>query len=290
MGTSVYFNNFSPSVINENRLLEDLIVESVQIMGHDVQYMPRETYDSMDSIYGEDPESKFTRAYRMEMYISNVEGYEGDGDFFSKFGLEIRDTSNFVVARRSFEKYVDASVITRPREGDLIFVPLMHRIFEIKFVEEEMLFFSLGKRDPFMYELRAETFRYSQENLQVGIEEIDDIERDSSYAIRLTMGSGSGNYTIGETVYQGANLTVAAVTAEASNWNPTTKLLDVINISGTFTDATDVTGTFSNTTYNMTSSEDKGDYVPNDEWDNLQIQTEADVFVDISEVNPFGQP
>ena len=110
MATSVYFNNFSGSTINEQRLLEDVVGESIKIMGHDVKYMPREAYDSADDILGESPNAKFSRAYTVEMYLANVEGYEGDGDFFSKFGLEIRDTSNFVVGRRAFEKYIPSTI------------------------------------------------------------------------------------------------------------------------------------------------------------------------------------
>ena len=110
MATSVYFNNYSAATLNQQRLLEDLIVESVKIHGHDVFYLPRESWDADDTIFGENVNSKFERAYNIEMYLANVEGYEGDGDFFSKFGLEIRDTSNFIVTRRSFDRYVPPSV------------------------------------------------------------------------------------------------------------------------------------------------------------------------------------
>jgi hypothetical protein len=175
MGTNHYFNNFSPGVINEQRLLEDMIVESIQIMGHDCWYIPRDAYDTVDQILGESVNAKFTRAYAIESYIANVEGYEGDGDFFSKFGLDIRDTSNFIVSYRSFNRYIPSVITVRPREGDLIYVPLMRKLFEIKYVEEELLFFSLGKRHPYIYELRCEVFRYSNENIITGVEEVDEV-------------------------------------------------------------------------------------------------------------------
>lgn len=290
MATSVYFNNFSPSVINENMLLEDLIVESIQIMGHDIKYLPREVYDQADDVLGESVNSKFTRAYGIEMYLANVEGYEGDGDFFSKFGLEIRDTSNFVVSRRSFEKYVPSNIASRPREGDLIYVPLLAKIFEIKFVEEELLFFSLGKRQPYIYELRCEVFRFSNEDFETGNEEIDDIEHASAYTVSLTLGNGTGNYYQDEVVYQGANLEYATAVAESKHWIPETKVLEVINIKGNFVANSTVIGTQSNTRYNLASSDTLADLVDYDDSDNRIIQTEADTFIDLSEINPFGVP
>jgi len=291
MATSVYFNNFSAATINEQRLMEDVIVESIKIMGHDVKYMPREAYDSTDDIIGESPQAKFSRAYTVEMYLANVEGYEGDGDFFSKFGLEIRDTSNFVISRRTFERYVPSTIATRPREGDLLFVPVLGKIFEIKFVEEELMFFALGKRSPYIYELRCEVFRYSQEDFQTGDSEIDDLENNIAYTIALNLGAGSGNYNIGETVYQGANAnTGATVTAHVKDWDNNTKILEVINIKGAFAGATQVIGNTSNAIYTVTTYDDLADLIYNDDSDNRVIQTEANNFIDLTEINPFGMP
>lgn len=290
MATSVYFNNFSPAIINEQRVFEDILYESIKIMGHDVKYMPRDAYDSTDEIIGESPEARFNRAYTIEAYLANVEGYEGDGDFFSKFGLEIRDTSNFVISRRAFQKYVPSNIAARPREGDLIFVPVLNKIFEIKFVEEELLFFSLGKRNPYLYELRCEVFRFSQEDIDTGNSDIDSLSDLVSYTIHLNMSSGSNNYHMGETVYQGANLSSATVTAKVAGWTPANNVLEVININGVFTTNVSVTGTSSNTTKNLISYDELKDHVQYDEFDNRKIQTEADTFVDLSEINPFGMP
>ena len=290
MATSVYFNNFSPSVINEHMLLEDLIVESIQIMGHDVKYLPREVYDQTDDVLGESVNSKFTRAYGMEMYLANVEGYEGDGDFFSKFGLEIRDTSNFVVSRRSFERYVPSSIARRPREGDLIFVPLLGKIFEIKFVEEELMFFSLGKRLPYMYELRCEVFRFSNEDFETGDEEVDDLEHSAAYTVNMVLSTGTGNYNQDEVVYQGSNLSHATATAEVKHWIPETKNLELINIKGNLISAANLIGSSSNARYTVASLDDLADLVDYDDSDNRVIQTEANTFIDLSEINPFGVP
>lgn len=260
-------------------------------MGHDVKYLPREVFDAEDNIFGESPRSKFSRAYTIEMYLANVEGFEGDGDFFSKFGIEIRDNSNFIVARRSFEKYVPVAIASRPREGDLIYVPVLNKIFEIKFVEEELLFFSIGKRDPYVYELRCEAFRYSQENITTGDGEIDDLDKQIAYTVEIQMGAGSGSYIIGETVYQGANLASATATAVIKEWNPTAKTLYVINIKGSFSDTSNVIGASSGASYDPTVEIDLiNDAVYNDQFDNREMQDGADDIIITTESNPLGNP
>ena len=258
--------------------------------GHNVYYMPRETYDQMDKIYGEDTASKFSRAYVIEMYIANVEGYEGDGDFFSKFGLEIRDTSNFVVSRRSFQRYVPSTLAVRPREGDLVFVPVLNKVFEIKFVEEELMFFSVGKRDPYLFELRCEAFRYSNENINTGVEEVDIIENLTSYTQEIVLGSGTGNYIIGETVFQGANLASSTVSAKVVDWNPQTKKVLVINIRGVFSSNASVIGETSGVVYNATDTDTLGDYSEVDQYDNKNLQNEANSTIILVEKNPLGLP
>jgi hypothetical protein len=290
MATSHYFRNYSGVATNEQRLMEDVVTESIAIMGHDVYYIPREGFNPTDALFGENPQSKFERAYHMEMYLANVEGYEGDGDFFSKFGLEIRDTSNFVVSRLTFEKYVPSSLAIRPREGDLIYIPVMQKLFEIKFVEEELMFFSLGKRTPYIYELRCELFRYAQESINTGVEEIDDVERTSAYTIQFNVNNGMGNYNIGETIYQGANLAYSTASAEVANWDPILNKLNVINIVGNVTANANVIGQTSGTVYNLQAFDDLEDFAEYDMYDNRNIQTEADAFIDFSDVNPFGRP
>jgi len=290
MATSVYFNNYSVGVINEQRLLEDLIVESVQIMGHDIYYIPRDSYNGDDEIYGETINARFTRAYSMEMYLANVEGYEGDGDFFSKFGLEIRDTSNFVMAARTFQKYVPSNIADRPREGDLLYVPVMRKLFEIKFVEEELMFFSIGKRNPYIYEMRCELFRFSDENFDTGVEEIDDVEKEASYTIELTLGAGTGTFYDNEIVYQGSNVATSNIKATVTEYDVSTKKLTLHNIMGVFASATTIRGVTSNASYTVTSTDTLGDYVFYDDYDNREIQDEGVLFIDLSEINPFGMP
>ena len=259
-------------------------------MGHDCYYIPRDSYNGDDEIFGETKNAKFTRAYTMEMYLANVEGYEGDGDFFSKFGLEIRDSSNFVVAARTFRKYIPSNIAFRPREGDLIYVPVMQKLFEIKFVEEELLFFSLGNRNPYIYELRCELFRFSDENIDTGVEVVDDVAVENSYTIELDLGPGTGLYNIGEDVYQGANLSSALAKAVVSDYDPVNKKINLQNIVGTFAVGDVLLGQSSGASFSVVSSDVLGDYVFYDMSDNKNLQTEAALFIDLSEINPFGMP
>src|SRR6185369_16049630 len=131
MAINKYFNNTPASKTSEQDLLESLLVEAIQISGTTAYYLPRESWaDAPDAIYGEDVSSKFASSYAMEMYLGSNEGFYGQEDFFSKFGLEIRDQSNFIVARRTFAKYVPSVVRDRPREGDLIYIPVLRKVFE----------------------------------------------------------------------------------------------------------------------------------------------------------------
>lgn len=289
MAVSHYFNNFSSHKINEQRLYEDIIVESIRMNGHDVWYMPREDWDTTDEILGENIHSKFERAYQMEMYLANVEGFEGDSEFFSKFGLEIRDTSNFVVAKRTFDKYMPSTIAIRPREGDLLYIPTFQKIFEIKFVEEELMFFTRGKRLPYIYELRAEAFRYANEEINTGVDEIDQIEKQSSYIIQLTT-SGNGSFWKDETVYQGATFATATATARVADWIPANNILQIYEVKGDFSTSGTVKGATSNTTRTIITKDDMGDYTYYDLYNNKELQLESNNFVDLTEINPFGTP
>jgi len=173
MATNVFFNNFENSM--EQTLIEDLVIESIRIYGHDVWFIPR-TLVATDDLLNEDDLSEFTSAYFVEMYIKNVDGFEGEGDFLSKFGLQIRDEMTLTLARRVFE--LDVTQYTadeRPNEGDLIYFPLTNKMFEITHVEHETTlgFYQLGSLQA--YDLRVELFEYSNETFATGVPEIDDL-------------------------------------------------------------------------------------------------------------------
>jgi len=174
MAQNFYFNNFSNSM--EQTLIEDLIIESIRVFGVDVWYMPR-TLRSVDDLLNEDDLSTFDRAYMIEMYVKNVEGFEGDGQFLSKFGLQIRDSMTLSVAMRRFNEDVglyDEQV--RPNEGDLIYFPLNRKVFEVMYVDNKPIFYQMGALQ--MYDLRCELFEFSNEVFNTGVAEIDAITAD----------------------------------------------------------------------------------------------------------------
>ena len=224
MATNVYFNNFAYA--REQDLVEDLTIESIKIYGHNVKYMPK-SIQEIDNLFGEDKLLKYETAADVEMYVKNVEGFEGEGDFMSKFGLQINDQLTLTVARKRFDQikteklttevgynYLQESANTdapsrqflsntaasntesiiletgttgvnnyqisseRPQEGDLIFFPLVNKLFEIKFVEHEQIFYQTGRLQT--YDLRCELFKYSSERIRTGNTEIDSIETKQS--------------------------------------------------------------------------------------------------------------
>lgn len=171
MATNVFFNNFQSS--QEQILIEDLIIESIKIYGQDMYYLPR-TRVAFDTIYSEDTLSEFNSAYFVEFFIKSIDGFQGDGDFISKFGLEIRDRVTLTIARRTFSNEVGSTAeLNRPREGDLIYFPLNKKIFEIKFVEHEAIFYQLGALQTF--DLQCELYEYSSEKFNTGIADIDNL-------------------------------------------------------------------------------------------------------------------
>ena len=201
--SNFYFNNFNNSM--EQDLIESLIVESIAIYGHSIFYCPR-TIVKKDDIYGEDTLSVYNTAYNTAMYIRSYDAYEGDGSFLSKFNLEIRDQIRFVVANRTFSRDVgNFDSMVRPREGDLIYSPMMKRLFVIKYVDSKPVFYQMGALQ--MFELTCEVFEYSNESLNTGIPEIDAIETQYSFA-------GAGNTEISNTAYESALSDVYATNQE----------------------------------------------------------------------------
>jgi hypothetical protein len=234
MATNFFFNNFKSS--QEQYLLENLIIEAIKIYGEDMYYIPR-TINNYDKIYGADDLSSYDRAIEIEMYIKSVDGFSGDGNFMSKFGIEIRDQVVFSVAQRVFIQEI-GTITTQPRpnEGDLIYFPLNKKCFQIKSVSKLEMFYQMGGLQT--WELTCENFEYSGESFNTGVPEIDSIQ----------------------------------VTFD-------TNLLDWIVM--------DEVG------YKLLTED--GDYLSLEDTpvetfsDSLQIQSEADLFVDFTSVDPFSE-
>ena len=178
MSTSVYFSRGTQS---EQWLYEDLLIEAIQIRGHEVMYLPR-TLVNEDDLFGEDTLSKFNDAYSIEMWMENNEGFDGDKEILTRFGLEVRNEVTFVIARRRWEDTIslDENLIvnTRPNEGDLIWHPTIKQMYEISFVDHDDPFYEI-KNLP-VYKLYCRTYEYSQERFDTDITAIDTIEDTES--------------------------------------------------------------------------------------------------------------
>lgn len=180
MATNFYFQSGIPmGRRSESLLMEDLIIECLKIYGFDTYYIPRKP-ENEDLILNEDILNTYTFAQPLEMYLENVDGFGGDGELLTKFGLEIRDTATFIVSRRRWETVIgqfgDTILTNRPVEGDLIYFPLTKSFFEIKKVETKDPFFQVGQL--YVFKLYCELMQYSSERFDTGVEEIDSLTTD----------------------------------------------------------------------------------------------------------------
>ena len=288
---------FRRDIGSEQRLIEDLTVEAIKMHGEDMVYLPR-TLVNEDKLFGEDTQSKFDDGYALEMYIESADGFEGDGDFVSRFGLEIRDTINLVFSKKRFEKTItdNQPTITKPREGDLIYFPLSKGIFEIKFVEHENPFYQLGKLHT--YKVSCELFRYSHEDFDTDYSDIDQLEDDRrEFEIELTMGTlnAGQDYRIGEEVYQGAVGSETAL-AKVTDWTLSTKVLSIVGISGTFSTSENVIGRTTGTSYALDSTVTTTTVIPQgvtggSDGDNesIEFEIDQDSIFDFTENDPFSE-
>jgi len=288
MATNKYFINYNSRY--EQTLLEDLVVESIKIHGFDIYYLPREL-NSQPNIFGDDPISSFRQHFIIEMHLQTVDSFEGDGDYISKFGLEIRDSATFVVSKKRFQNVTDKF---RPMEGDLLYFPLTKKFLEIKFVEHENPFYQLGKN--YVYTLKTELFQYSEENVNTNLEEIDNAVDEKEFTITLNIGSvsGSGTFSEGNLVYSFddgltfGSLTSADSTAIVTGYTGSNlSLRDTVGEWKVST-ATENRYVINNGTYaKINSKTTKVDDQPFN--DNNLIETDSLEFLDFSETNPFGE-
>lgn len=196
MATNVYFRNYDN--FNEQNLIDDLVIESIRMYGIDVKYISG-LFNNIDTIFNEDDTPLYDEMYDFEVYIKNVDGFEGEGDFLSKFGLEIRDQVTFTVAIRTFEKYVTRVNQTkvRPRENDIIWLPLNEKMYKVTYVEHESVFYQAGKLQ--VYDIKCELMDYSNERFDTGRYEIDhyfdDVESTTDYVETLEDVEGNDSFS-----------------------------------------------------------------------------------------------
>lgn len=288
MATNIYINNKNPVAAD---LYEDIIIESLKMMGQDVYYLPRDIVNE-DQILGHDITSRFNSAYVIEMYIENVDGFDGEGDIFTKFGIEIRDQATFVCARKrwnqTINKWDNEISSVRPREGDLIWLPLSKSMFEIMHVEHESPFYQLENLPTF--QMRCELFVFNDEDFDTGQADIDSIEK-TGFEIELTLADSDGVYVIGETITQTLG-NGAIMSAEVSDYNDSDNIVSVVHIGSDsdsfnmFTTGT-ITGSEASLVRTVTAVSDQFNW---EGQDNETFKTEGIDFLDFSETNPFGHP
>lgn len=292
MPTNFYFNNYPRNITSEQLLIENLVIESIKINGMDVYYMPRMNEENDDILYGENVNKTYTQAYQIEMYLENITGMNGEGDFISKFGLEIRDELELLVSRRRFTQ---TTQLFRPREGDLIYVPLVQNFFEITFIEHEnnqAMFHTLGRGrggNVYLFALKMKQFYFSNEFIKTGIEEIDEQIRDHYPRLRVALDSPSGRFAIDEQVYIGDSLEEATSIGYVYNYVQNSHL-DLYCYSGEFAHGI-VIGVESNSRAIVFGSDDTQtmDDVFETIEDNNRIQVESDLILNWDEKNPFGE-
>jgi len=251
-------------------------------------------------VFNDEILSRFANAYSIEVYLENLEGFDGDGDLFSKFGVEIRDAATLLMSRRRWNNEIRKYQETpeekyyRPREGDLIHVPLSGSTFEIMKVEDENPFYQLGKLP--VFKMRCELFEFTNSDFETGVPEIDDIEDFTAYQWQLTMNPPSVAYIKGETVSQTHSTHI--ITGEVVNWQPSDNILRLAHVGNNkgdyreFTNSIAVVGTESGASATPTLVEELQEIQPaspggaSGDVDSFSVS--AFEFLDFSETNPFG--
>ena len=285
MATNHYFKNFNS--FPQQELLNSLTKEVIQMSGINVLYLKGSATSSIkDTLLNEETLVVYKSAYEIEMYINTTTGFEGGGDISSKFGLEIQDELILIVNK---ERFTEETFIANPREGDLIYFPLGRGIFQIKFVEHENPFYSLGKNT--VYELTCELFKYSNEEFDIPAIEsgslFDKVERENSTTTEITFPSNASTvFKIGETVFQGADLENSTARAKVASQDG--NKINIYRIRGSFVENIDIQSTKSSLVVNLDSIDDQ--VISTSEFDdNKEFETEGDSILDFSEIDPWSE-
>lgn len=222
-----YFLQGSPS---EQRLIQDLINEQLKMYGQDVLYMPRKIVGE-NTVIKEITASKFDDSYRIEAYLMNFDGFSGNGDLLTKFGVRSNDEITLVISKERYDDFLlpiiklfpesERKSAARPQEGDLIWFPLDESLFEIKYVEGKKPFYQLNNL--YVYELRCERFEYEDEIIDIS--QVDSEGAEVNEALR----DYGNTYNI-QLVGSGATTAVATVgLATTSPSSSSVQFIDLIN-------------------------------------------------------------
>jgi hypothetical protein len=284
MATNQYFRSNYFATDQDQVLAESLITEMIYNYGVDVKYLPR-NLANYDALFGEDQSSYFDDIYTIEMYVKNVNGFQGDGQFLSKFGIEIRDEVTFSVSRKRFkEEVLDKEPgMTRPKEGDLIAVPSIidkrKRLFEITYVNQEEVYYQVGSL--YTWELRCKTFELAGEDFNTGDSDIDSVEKFKiPMEYTLTVGNNI-DFVVGEQI----SVANSMITGFVAKMQPNKVTIE--RVTGGDIQVGDIFVGITSGAQRMTISESVGEtslYQDND-----KINLDASGIVLFDEKNPFSE-
>jgi hypothetical protein len=286
MTLNPYFNQVTRQ--DEQSLVQDLIIEAIQIYGHEVYYIQRDVIN-FDTLLGEDDLQLFQYAWPIEMYIKTTQSFQGQSEFVSKFGLIIEDRIDLSCSVKRFHEVVPGML--RPREGDLLWIQMANTsryLFDIRFVENQEQMFQLGKL--YTYELRCERMNFSHERVKTSEPEINEGPQRDAYTLDVMLAAGgAGTYISGETVYQGPSLAGAYATGMVLDHTPGVFLLTLQNITGTFANATAIVGANSGAVWLTSSTPSTAPESHDPISDNAEIEATANTVVVSRGSNPRYQ-
>lgn len=278
---------------SEQRLMEDLAIEMIKSHGEDFLYIAREAINR-DDLFGEDQNAKFKNSAIIEMYVKSYESNPGS-EMFSRFGINLKDRMVLTISKRRFEEAVTSFFpdVKRPREGDLVYSPMTHVIYEIQFVENEVPFFQSNKN--YTYEIAVQTWTYNQEEIDTGIEDIDNVAQEKQELLTYLEISGlTGEFLPDEIVYVGGTLSSASFTAKVTTFN---------SVEGDSIQLKNVEGDVAAVVGSVLKGDESGaqaviDSDLQNEQDHIQINSfenndtirkESRTIIDFSEVDPFSE-
>ena len=283
MASNKYFNLYKQK--QEQLLMQDLVEEAIKIHAIDVVYIPR-NIEMVDSVLREDALSNFNDYYHIEAYIKDYDGFRGNGSILSKFGLEIQNEITFSISRKSFSK-VFGLELTRPREGDLIFLPMSTAVglFEIKFVNDESNFFNLGEF--YAFDLRCQQYVFQDENVITGISDVDEKVVTGSEVFALSIVNPTALFLMNEMVYQGDTALSATARGRVVESISNTEL-KIKDLYGTFTPSAGILkGSISNSQATLSATIDTFDI--REDYSSTNKTFNEIEFIDFTENNPFSE-
>jgi hypothetical protein len=292
MAKSQYFTQYG-GTSNEQTLVQDLVDEQIKLFGQDVYYVPKTML--IDKSMNDVILQKFEDNVLIEMMLINVEGFGGSGAVaMSKFGLRLSDEITYAVSKRRWIEYVETQIDTvvpnRPNEGDLLYIPMTKNLYEIKFVEREVPFYQLGKN--YIFSLTCELLENADNYFNTGNPDIDDYAQEAHvFPVQFKTG-GTGDYIIGENVTQTYQVDGddVIVTAKVADWDDATRKLRLTYINGILRENVPLVGEDSEASWTVdtfSTIDFQIDNYKNSE--NLYYEEQADLILDFSETNPFGE-